>query len=239
VKRLLLVGLAFLSGTAVTAFLWPPYYDMAPIVPVTERPARAAIAVGPGIVVTAVGLELLVGLPLVSWFFTWTHNLATAGQAKTPAAAWRELQAREESSRRWRGQRLGLLRAQDKGHGGDPEPRAYANVMWEHREHGDEDPPLYSPRAPVRDEDEASPAARERSRVRLSALAALDLVRAHLAVTPAGDTARRARLLAEEARLLAIAVRFARAGPGDGRRLSGEASADLKRSVFGDEQPDR
>ncbi len=233
-KRVLFIGLALLAGTAVTAYTWPAWHDMAPILPMSQRLARAAMAVAPGMVVTATLLQILVGLPLVSWFATWTHNLVTTGRRKSPAAAWRELQAVEEASRRWRTRQRVQTHPEDiRGQGHERELRAYSNVWWEHREHGDEDPPVYGSRASAREEDEALPAARARSRIRLSALARLDLVRAQLAVTQADENSQRTRLMAEQARLLAIVVRFARAGPGDGRSLSREASNTLLRDVFG------
>jgi hypothetical protein len=76
-----------------------------------------------------------------------------------------------------------------------------------------------------------------RTRTRLNALAALDLVRAQLSFARSADAERRAWLAAERARLLEIVVRFAPGGPGDGRRLSDEASDALLRNIFGDEQP--
>jgi hypothetical protein len=237
-KRVLFIGLALLAGAAVTALIWPAWYDMAPVIPMSQRLGRAAMAVAPGMVVTAILLEILVGLPLVSWFATWTHNLATTGRPKSPAAAWRELQGAEEASRRWRTRQRVQPHPEDRrGQGDEPELRAYSNVRWEHRDRGDEDPPVYGSRASRRDEDEALPAARARSRIRLSALAGLDLVRAQLARTPANENARRTRLMAEQARLLAIVVRCARAGPGDGRSLSDDESVSLLRNVLGEDHP--
>ncbi len=86
-KRALFIGLAFLSGAAVTALFWPPWYEMAPVIPLSERFVRAAMAVAPGIVVTAVGLELLAGLPLVSWFATWSDGHVTRPRAQHPRVA--------------------------------------------------------------------------------------------------------------------------------------------------------
>ena len=238
-RRVLLVGLALFAGAVVTAFFWPAWYDMAPLIPLSDRLVRAATAVAPGIVVTALGLQLLAGLPLVSWFATWADNLTTAGRSKSPVAAWREIQDAEEATRRWRAGRSVQVSA-DAVHGlgqDEPERRAYANVRQEHREHGDEDAPVYGARTPASDEDEATPTARGRSRARLNALAALDLVRAGLAVTPASNAARREWLLAEQARLLAIVVQFARSGPGDGRRLGDDATRELLRGIIGPDIP--
>ena len=242
----LFIALAYLgsaaAGLAVTAFLWPPWYELALVIPLIERLTHVALAVTSGVVATALGLELLAGVPLLSWLLCLVENLTTSGGARAPAAAWREVRAEGAGWRRRMAQRRAGVCSKGLGQSGprttpdDQERRAYADVWWEHSEHGDEDPPLYGAPAPASDEDEALPAARARSRVRLSALAGLDLVRAQLASTPVSDTARRTRLRAEEAGLLAIAVRFARAGPGDGRRLSVEESADLMRTVFGDEQ---
>jgi hypothetical protein len=239
-KRALFIGLALLAGAAVTALTWPAWYEMAPVIPMSQRLVRAAMAVAPGMVVTAIVLQILVGLPLVSWFATWTHNLVTTERPKSPAAAWREVQAADEASRRWRRRRR-VQPHQEDIQGGEPELRAYSNVSWEHRDHGDEDPPVYGSRASRRDEDEdeSLPPARARSRTRLTALAGLDLVRAQLAVTSTNDTERRSRLLAEQARLLAIVVQQARAGPGDGRSLSEQASDALLRDVFGEGPPSR
>ncbi len=237
-RRVLFIGLAFFAGVAVTMLLWPPWYDMAAVIPLTQRFARAAIAVASGTLVTAVALDLLAGFPLVRWFFTWTHNLATKGRAKSPVAAWRELRAAEHASTRWRAR--WSERPPPDEHSGDEdvaEPRSYANVRQEHREHGDEDAPVYGSSAPTSDEDEALPTARARSRARLSALAALDLVRAELAVTPASSATRRAWLLTEQARLLAIAVQFGRAGPGDGRRLGLDATRELLGEILEPNDP--
>lgn len=238
-RRVLLVGLAFLAGAGVTAFFWPAWHDVAPVIPLSERMARVAMAVAPGVVVTSVGLQLLAGLPLVSWFATWTDNLVTTGRSKSPVAAWRELQAAEEATRRWRARRsvqVPAVAARGLGQQ-EPEGRTYANVRQEHREHGDEDAPVYGSRTPARDDDERTPTARARSRARLSALAALDLVRTELAVTPAGNGARREWLLAEQARLLGIAVQFAREGPGDGRRLGNDATRELLGEIIGPDIP--
>jgi hypothetical protein len=232
------MGLSLLAGVAASVFAWPPWYDLAPVIPLAQRFARAAIAVASGTVVTAVALDLLAGFPLVRWFFTWTHNLAIKGRAKSPVAAWRELWAAEQASTRWRARRSDRAPPDERSSDGDvAEPRYYANVRQEHREHGDEDAPMYGSSAPTSDEDEALPTARARSRARLSALAALDLVRAELAVTPASNVTRRAWLLSEQARLLEIAVQFARAGPGDGRRLGLDGTRELLGEILEPNDP--
>lgn len=145
-RRLLFVGLAVFAGAAVTAFLWPAWYDIAPVIPLSERLARAAMAVAPGIVVTSVGLQLLAGLPLVSWFATWTGNLLTKGWVKSPVAAWRELRAAEEAARRWRERPLGPRIKQKATRVDRSDERLYADVERDHHEHGDEGPALYKAR---------------------------------------------------------------------------------------------
>jgi hypothetical protein len=149
-KRALFIGLSLLAGGLVTVSFWPPWYDTAPIIPLTQRFARAAIAVASGTVVAGVALDLLAGFPLVRWFFTWTHNLAIKGRAKSPVAAWRELRAAEQASTRWRARRSERPVADEPSgdrDGGNPrahtDVRAYADVKQEHRERGDEDPPEY------------------------------------------------------------------------------------------------
>lgn len=163
--------------------------------------------------------------PLVRWFLTWAHNLGTAGRAASPGAACRDAQAEDEASPGWRAQRR--VR------------RDYANVGRDCCDCGDEDALGYCPSPCASEEPEVLAGARERTRIRLSVLARLHLVRGHLASTPAIDAARRHRLLAERAQLLTIAVRFACGGPGDGPRLSFEASAALIRTIFGIKQSDR
>lgn len=147
-KRVLHVGLATLAGAAVTTVLWPAWYDVAPVIPLSERLARIAMAVAPGVVVTSVGLQLLAGLPLVSWFATWTHNLATGTRSKSPVAAWRELKARDEASRRWQERGNEPADAQSPAratHDISSGARLYANVARDYHERGDEDGPEYRP----------------------------------------------------------------------------------------------
>jgi len=140
------VAVSLLAGAAVTALSWPAWHEIAPVVPVIDRVLRVAISVAPGIVVTAIGLELLAGLRLVSWFATWTNNLVIKGRAKSPIAAWRELQARDDASRRWHERHLRPRTNVQTGQIDRSDVRLYADVERDHHEHGDEDPPLYNAR---------------------------------------------------------------------------------------------
>ncbi len=176
--------------------------------PLIERLMRAALAVAPGIVATTLGLELLAGMPLLSWLLCMVEGLTTSGMARSPAAVWREVRAEDRAWRRRMAQRRAPLRPG----AADAEPRAYADVERDHKDRGDEDPPRYhatlSP--PV------TPWKRSR-RQRMSELAGEDLRRMGYEAIPH----REPKIEAWE----------------DGVRLTDEATQDLLRDVFGDEPP--
>lgn len=152
--RTLFAALSVMAGAAVAAFSWP-WYGWAPVIPLSDRLLGALLAILAALVVTGVGLELLVGLPIISWFATWMDNLFLKGRPKSPVAAWRELQARDEASIRWRERQREPQQktARDPAQAGDAttsDARLYANAALDHHERGDEDGPDYRPTLPRR-----------------------------------------------------------------------------------------
>ncbi len=202
-------------------------------------PAVWAVAIA--VVLTAVALELLAGLPLFSAFVTWFDRLAR-GQGASPAAVWRDLRAEEELWRWPLGKRPrpGLARdaraaALDQGESTtgtsdgalpqqSPPPRLYADAQRD-TAHGEEDPPLYRIRAQ------------------------LDAVIARITGYPLADAGTRARAQEKLNRLAQhpayrreMERRLARPRlikrRRDGIVLGHEASDALLRDVLGDKQPD-
>ena len=143
VRGVIGVALSVVAGAVVTTLSWPAWYDVAPVIPLTQRVLRIGLAVAPGLVVAGIGLELLAGLPLVRWFATWTDNLAIKGRPNSPMAAWRDLRARDEASRRWQERQRGPRATMKTDQVDRLDVRLYADVERDHRGHGDEDPPLY------------------------------------------------------------------------------------------------
>lgn len=261
--RSLLAALSLLTGAAVAMFSWP-WYQRAPAIPMKDRVLGALLAIAAGLVVTGLLLELLAGLPIVSWFATWTHNLAVRGRPKSPVAAWRELRARDEGTKHWRERRKESLAppdAPDPARPSDGEShnaRLYANIALDHHERGDEDPPDYHPAPAGRpahpwqlpasaltpDIERLLVNVRQYSQETGKVSARLDLLRVKIQ-----EAHRSGQITFEQSvdlwkaiewQVRSAAARFARpkiAKRWDGIRLGDEATEELLDQIFGPEKP--
>ena len=213
---------------------------------------------------TALGLELLAGVPLLSWLLCLVEDLTTSGRARSPAAAWREVRAEDAAWRRRMAQRRAGLYSRGLGQRGSrttPEGSALRNYADAVRDNppGEEGPPQYGAADKMRLLDQmAADNAKERAgeKRRLAEIADQAAARAReLAPPQVPDVSSRPPEtgLCPEARQALFGI-FGRpptdpSPPGlprpDGIVLGAEASDAVRRSVLGDNvlgddtQPDR